>query len=129
MSNNVVSCFFSRIDQDIEVAVLPVKREEDFAVLWPFFWVRKQVDEKRDITRCPPFQLLEHFQEDRSSRFLKNYVPKPDPLLKKFAVLPAPTAATPSSRSYKVTEAVRAFRKVYLKQIHSVIDHLRSQPA
>ena len=29
-------------------------------------------------------------------------------------------------RKGKVTEAVRAFRKVYLKQVHSVIDHLRA---
>ena len=32
-------------------------------------------------------------------------------------------------RKGKVTEAVRAFRKVYLKQVYLVIDHLRSQPA
>jgi DNA-binding GntR family transcriptional regulator len=31
-------------------------------------------------------------------------------------------------RKGKVTEAVRAFRKVYLKQIDIVIDHLRSRP-
>ena len=32
-------------------------------------------------------------------------------------------------RKGQVTEAVRAFRKVYLKQIHFVIDHLRAHPA
>jgi DNA-binding GntR family transcriptional regulator len=32
-------------------------------------------------------------------------------------------------RKGKVTEALRAFRKLYLKQVHLVIDHLRSQPA
>ena len=42
---------------------LPVKREEDFALLRPLPGVRKQVDEMRDVTRCTPFQLLEHFQE------------------------------------------------------------------
>jgi DNA-binding GntR family transcriptional regulator len=32
-------------------------------------------------------------------------------------------------RKGKVTEALQAFRKVYLKQVHMAIDHLRSQPA
>ena len=31
-------------------------------------------------------------------------------------------------RKGKVTEALRAFRKLYFKQVHFVIDHLRSQP-
>ena len=90
---DLLEILFSEGSDGLSDLTFPVKREEDFAVLWPFFWVRKQVDEKRNVTRCTPFQLLEHFQEDRSLRLLKNYVPKPDALLKIFDGVLSPVKA------------------------------------